>query len=209
VDKNLYYNQKHLRNILQGTQNQYMENINDPRNMNNYPLEVLKRKEWARKNKEKADQMNNCQNRVDMIGSGNIYDASKIETMIARENYFNKKFNQTANPNLKNSGLRNQKEEQLSRQPSHSRKSHVESQSGQSHQSRQSYQSGYRDSVEQGWPPKNNMNLPPQETMNPPQRKSMNAKQHNDELFRKKSMQRKSLGYTNISGGNLFKSLIQ
>jgi hypothetical protein len=174
-----------------------MENINDPMNMNNFPLDVLKRKEWVRKNKEKAEVNNKSRNRVDMIGSGNIYDVSKIETMIARENYFNQKFNKTGN----NQDLQKSKqEEKLSRQPTESRHSQMDNQSNQSYPSRNSYQSGYRDSMEQGWPAQNNMEMT-QERRNHPQRQSMNAKEHNDQLFKKKAPQRKSLGYSNISSG--------
>ena len=198
VDKNLYYNQKHLQNILKGTQNQYLENINDPMNLNNFPLEVLKRKEWVRKNQKNGEKPKNSNNRVDMIGSGNIYDVSKVQTMIARENYFNQKYSKTPN-NPRQSEFANQQEENLSRQLTQSRKSRKDEQSHHSYPSRNSYQSGYRESVEGGWPEKNMMDMT-QERRHA-NRKSLNAKEHNDELFRKKSQQRKSVGYANIGPG--------
>lgn len=160
--------------------------------MDTFSLEVLKRKEWVRQNKERANQQTqNCKNRVDMIGSGNMYDSSKIETMIARENFLKNKFSKNYSQASENAVP-----EQA---PELSRKS--ESNYSQNEKSNYSRNSGYRDSLEQGWPARNSGEMNSRRRSSGIVRENLNAKQHNDRLFMKKAGQRKSLGYTNISRG--------
>lgn len=176
VDKNLYYNQKHLENILNGTQNQYLEKINDPMNVNSYPIDVLKRKEWVRQNQESKQEKGFRKNGMDMIGTGNLFDSSKVETIIARDKYFQNKFHQKGEFNEQSTGKDTQSQTQnheSGRRSEMSRQSHV------------------RESMEEGWGP----------DVMQRQRRSMHAKEHNDQLFKKKSVQRKSLGYGNMGQG--------
>ena len=206
VDNNLYYNQNHLKNILNGTQNHYMQNISDSHPMDSFSLDVLKRKEWVRQNKEKAMLNTNCKNRVDMIGSGNVYDSSKIETMIARENFLKSKFNQDyskkksvtemSENKSRNSEINNS---QVSRHSNYSRNSQAE------RKSQIDRKSQYRESMEQGWPARNSdvSSQSQRRRSNGVVRDSMNAKEHNDRLFMKKNAKRKSMGYTNISRGKI------
>lgn len=196
VDKNLFYNQKHLQKILEGKQDHYMQNIKDPNNMDTFSLEVLKRKEWVRQNKERANNSNNCKNRVDMIGSGNMYDSSKIETMIARENFLKNKFSKNYSQPQKTPISENQ---DLSKKS----KSNYSEQEKKSNYSRNSRNSGYRESME-GWPARNSSDIHSRRRSTGVVRDSLNAKQHNDQLFMKKSGPRKSLGYTNISRGKKY-----
>lgn len=184
---------------MEGKQNEFLQTLNDPMNVNNYPLEVLKRKEWVRQNKEKGAQ-GDLKNRVDMIGSGNLYDSSKIETMIARENYFNNKFQKENFSQRKKSEMGHKMEKE--RKSHMSRQSEVEQKerSSQVNSSIRSEASRYRDSLEQGWPAEGSVNRRSEVYG----RQMANAKEHNDELFRRKSGQRKSLNYMNISKGTNF-----
>lgn len=190
MDKNMFYNQEHLRKILEGTQDQYMQRLGDGADKDNYPLEVLKRKEWVRQNKQKNAQSRNCNNRVDMIGSGNLFDSSKLETMIARENYFNR---------------HNRPEPSKTELPSESRPSQSEPERPQNPSELSRPSGGYRDSLEQGWPaepvPGQTQSRASKASNEHRMRGSLNAKHHNDKLFKKKASQRRSVGYAGMRAG--------
>lgn len=182
----MFYNQKHLQKILEGKQNQYMQNLCEQKEASSYPLETLKRKEWVRQNMEKGGSTGKCSKGVNMIGSGNIFDSSKVETMIARENYFNRQ----------NLPRQSTKEPQTESHQSDSRYEQPEN------HSEHSRTSGYRESLGQGWPAEPRQ--APTELKRPSEHKmrgSMNAKQHNDDLFKKKASQRRSVGYGNMRKG--------
>lgn len=229
MDKNLYFNQKHLENILNGTQNQYLERINDPMNVNSYPIEVLKRKEWVRQNQHRMNPEHHKKNGVDMIGTGNLYDPSKVETIIARDKYFQNKYSANQNPGpqskASNPPPNNQykdmerqsrhsqskasdkgsRHSQMSNPGRHSQMSNHSRHSQMSNPNRRSNTSdAFRNSRDQGWGP--DVVSRNRAFENP--RGSMHAKEHNDALFKKKSAARKSLGYTNISQGSRMRLLL-
>ena len=98
MDKNLEKNENRLKKMLDGTQDEHMEDITSSNKPSNYCLETMKRKDWANQNKIMNKTNKDPRYRVDMIGSGNTFDSSKIEKMIAIDQYFNTKKAPTARP---------------------------------------------------------------------------------------------------------------
>ena len=218
VDKNLYHSEQHLRNILKGSQTENLENLTNPNRNDNYSFEVLKRRECVKNNHLKNKEANKCLNsRVDMIGSGKLFKSGKIESMIKRDKYFNEKrkdcnrnestvaglLNDQANKfdniaeqkdlysgkydNYMNN-IQQRTNERSSQMSDHNRPGYRSPTLSTEYSGRKSLinQSQY-DNYSQ----KRQSDL-----TNEYQENGIHAKDHNDQLFRRKSGERKSMDYT-------------
>lgn len=88
MDKNLYNTEKHLKNMLEGKQNGYLEYLDQKNCEDNLDFETLKRREFVKEAaKNKSNVLLGTNNGVNMIGSGNMFNSKNIETMLAREKY--------------------------------------------------------------------------------------------------------------------------
>lgn len=170
---------------MAGRRDQHLQSLADPGHAENYPLEVLKRREWVRQNRlrREADPQTNC--RVDMIGSGNRFDTSKVETMIAREHYFNARNQATRGEDAAEAKPRPSEDQGFPSRASQSQFIRGDSRRGE------------------GWPPEeqefgreSSQGLGGYEA-----RGSVNAKKHNDALFQKKAAARKSVGLESLRRG--------
>jgi hypothetical protein len=102
VDQNLYNTEQHLKNILNGKQNENLEYLNHKNFEDNVDFETLKRREFVKQaQKMKSNNPNCAQNGLSMIGSGKLFNPQKIQTIIARDKHFQENHNQnryTHNP---------------------------------------------------------------------------------------------------------------